>query len=380
MPLLRPLGHVWTLAEIADLPAGEDDTFDRKSGGKLQDADFRKDMGKALSAFANSGGGHIFIGVENDGTVTGCPPIHKGRQRAAEWLNHVIPGLVDYPLHAFRVDEIPAGIVEDHKERVVLIVTIDDSPSAPHQCGFDHVYYYRRGGTSVAAPHQLVDLLRLRSASAVLEVRVTRFTVFTRYETRDYAPSNVDLGVEVRNTSMRVEAKDADIWAGVSGPLLKGVSPLSKGAAVIRLLPGMTCQCGFYGKLDFETPNPEPADWTQQIAAAVPGWTITLRAASDTYAGIERQWSVADLIADGLRFSVDGEPPARQGFLGKGGPRRISRMDNHRCAESTAGGRMNRQARALARRPGRGSIRAGWTGGGQAKGAVYGFISSVRRF
>lgn len=74
----------WTEADIAALPDGEHDYFDRKSGRMLSDPNFEKDMAKALCAFANSGGGYFILGVEDDGTFDGVPltaPTPKGKSR-----------------------------------------------------------------------------------------------------------------------------------------------------------------------------------------------------------------------------------------------------------------------------------------------------------
>jgi hypothetical protein len=51
----------WTEDEIASLPARELDYFDRKSGAIIRDTDFLQKLAKALSAFANSGGGHLRV-------------------------------------------------------------------------------------------------------------------------------------------------------------------------------------------------------------------------------------------------------------------------------------------------------------------------------
>jgi Putative DNA-binding domain len=66
----------WTEAELEALPAEEPDVFERKAG-KLFDekGEFLDTVAKALSAFANSGGGSLIIGVENDGTPDGLPPL-----------------------------------------------------------------------------------------------------------------------------------------------------------------------------------------------------------------------------------------------------------------------------------------------------------------
>lgn len=76
----------WTEAEVFELPAGEQDFFDRKSAvdfpGYLDN--FFNFTANALSAFANSGGGHLILGLKDDGApLTGC--LHLGGQRT-HWL------------------------------------------------------------------------------------------------------------------------------------------------------------------------------------------------------------------------------------------------------------------------------------------------------
>ncbi len=56
--------HKWTEADIDELPRGEHDYFERKSG-QLLDKDkggLLNAIAKAISAFANSGGGHLILG------------------------------------------------------------------------------------------------------------------------------------------------------------------------------------------------------------------------------------------------------------------------------------------------------------------------------
>lgn len=153
----------WSEDDVLGLPSGELDYFDRKSGTILKDADFLKKLAKCVSAFANSGGGHLVIGIRDDGTLDGVPKIYKGRQSAKDWLEQIIPELVSYPLQDFRVHEVdpstPTAIPADN---VVIVVDIGDSESAPHQDTFSKIYYHRVGGHSVPAPHLYLEILRSR--------------------------------------------------------------------------------------------------------------------------------------------------------------------------------------------------------------------------
>ena len=57
------LKEKWTESEIKALPKGEHDYFERKSGDLIEQTFFRDKMSIAVSALANSGGGHILLGV-----------------------------------------------------------------------------------------------------------------------------------------------------------------------------------------------------------------------------------------------------------------------------------------------------------------------------
>jgi hypothetical protein len=155
----------WTEQEVLDLPRGEQDYFDRKSGAILDDSDFREKLGKALSAFANSGGGHIVLGVEDDGCVHGVSAVRKGRARTREWLEQIVPELVEYPLRDFRVHEVePAEGSVIPSGTVLIVIDVGDSALAPHQEASRKIYYHRAGGTSVPARHFYLERLRERSS------------------------------------------------------------------------------------------------------------------------------------------------------------------------------------------------------------------------
>jgi hypothetical protein len=163
-----PKRERWTEAEVAALPSGEHDYFDRKSGALLTSGDFRKDLAKAISAFANSGGGHLVIGVEDDGTFSGVVAL-RGRTATREWLEQVIPTLVSFPLEDFRVHEVePAPQSNIPAGKVILVVDVGDSVLAPHQSESARVYYYREGGHSKPAPHFYLETLRNRLTRPML--------------------------------------------------------------------------------------------------------------------------------------------------------------------------------------------------------------------
>ncbi|MBJ7405027.1 MAG: ATP-binding protein [Bradyrhizobium sp.] len=167
----------WTEEQVNELPAGEHDYFERKSG-MLFDVPDRNSLldkiAKAASAFANSGGGHLILGVTDAGKLDGVPRIWSGRTTTRDWLEQKIPQLLDYRLNDFRVHvvgctastQIPAG-------RDVIVIDFGDSALAPHQSVRDHTYYYRSAGRSLPAPHFYLELLRQRQTSPDLDFELT---------------------------------------------------------------------------------------------------------------------------------------------------------------------------------------------------------------
>lgn len=170
----------WTEADIEALPDGEHDYFERKSGRLFSNpGDLLGALAKALSAMANSGGGHIILGVDDSGIPDGIPPM-QGASPTRDWLEQKTPHLVEYPLSDFRVHVVePALSSRFPSGRQVIVIDVGDSPLAPHQCAHGgsgaskYMYYHRRAGRSEPAPHFYVELLRQRLVGPVLEAALS---------------------------------------------------------------------------------------------------------------------------------------------------------------------------------------------------------------
>lgn len=150
----------WTEEEVLALPSGESDNFDRKSGLLISESNFERKLAKAVSAFSNSRGGHLIIGVRDDGIIDGVDEFHKGRTKTREWLEQKIPFLLAPQIQNFRVHEVkPSEETRIPQGKIVIVIDIGDSELAPHQSTQDHHYYHRSGGHSVPAPHQYLEFL-----------------------------------------------------------------------------------------------------------------------------------------------------------------------------------------------------------------------------
>jgi hypothetical protein len=208
----------WTEESVAALPAGEHDFFDRKSGAMLSDSGFRRDFAKAISAFANSGGGHLLIGVADDGSFDGVEP-NRGRTTTREWLEQLIPDSVADALRHFRVhvverssaSQIPGG-------RDVIVVDVGDSAFAPHQSRVDSTYYWRAGGHSRPAPHFYLESLRRRFVTPVLEPTLVHVRPFACFHTPEGIFAQFRAKFSVQNQGRVATSKWALIPDFAGGP------------------------------------------------------------------------------------------------------------------------------------------------------------------
>ena len=289
----------WTEQEILALESGENDDFDRKSGALLSDKLFRVKLAKALSAFANSSGGHLILGVADDGTIDGVPPMTaKGRTPTREWLEQLVPALTDYPLQDFTVREVVRDPVNSQIPIGVSVIVIDvaDSLLAPHQSKEDHVYYSRQSGHSRPAAHHFVDLLRFRPAKATLD------SIFSSVEVRGINAFQSNLRIEldllftIINESQTVVATHWNLIIDqIEGYLPQyhncyEFTPMSV-LDQIPLLPGM--RIGTRQVLAVQVPlssvQASPAILHEVFAESV---KLRHRASSDTWAGTNKLDSI----------------------------------------------------------------------------------------
>ena len=182
--MAKPVSE-WKEDDVLSLPIGENDTFERK-GARLLDltivnvneGDVLDQLGKQLSAFANTGGGQIIYGLTNAGLVDnrGIARTIKGKQSTKEWLEDVIPTVTDFEVVGFNVFEVQpntngSAIAPD---KSIFVVDVPDSDRAPHQSKRDHKYYVRLGGKSRPASHRLIEDIRNRARHPRLEVHDLR--------------------------------------------------------------------------------------------------------------------------------------------------------------------------------------------------------------
>jgi hypothetical protein len=161
------LGHYqlidqWTEADLHDQLAGEgeSDEYEFKSS-KIGDRDLMKELQVAASAFWNSGGGVLFVGVDDNGNIDGGIRDVVGRQRLRDWVDRVLSRVEPegpYLVKLIYAEGSHSAIAPGH---AVLVVAYGESNNAPHMAP-DKRYYVRAGAHSDPAGHFLVEAIRAR--------------------------------------------------------------------------------------------------------------------------------------------------------------------------------------------------------------------------
>ena len=129
---------------------------DSRTEFKRADDQALPSIAKTLVAFANSSGGDLFLGVEDDGSVTGVGSVKD----ADRWMRQVTQ-LCQTPIEpalSCRVDKVEVD------GQVVLVVNIPAwTPNRPYRSG--HVYLVRAGAESREASRD--ELVRMLQSQAV---------------------------------------------------------------------------------------------------------------------------------------------------------------------------------------------------------------------
>ncbi len=176
---MKPVAE-WNEDDVLSLPHGEFDWLEAKGRRAIdltlptvREADVLENLAKEISAFANSGGGQLILGLANPSNMTnkwavddgGVSTTVKGKISTKEWLEDVLPNLVDFPLTEFNVYPITSkdSNSEILPERALYVIDIQDSPHAPHQSTRDKRYYARVAGKSQPINHRMiVDIIGRR--------------------------------------------------------------------------------------------------------------------------------------------------------------------------------------------------------------------------
>ncbi len=144
------------LQRLIDDKVQESQTLDYKASGALS-RDHRIEICKDVSAFANSAGGQIVYGIQED---DGLPSrIDEGTDAniiTKEWIEQIIDSNIQPRIEGLRIQPVPLA-----DGRNAYVVTVPQATTyAPHQAP-DHRYYFRQNFQTIAGEdYQIRDALR----------------------------------------------------------------------------------------------------------------------------------------------------------------------------------------------------------------------------
>ena len=154
-----------------------------------------KDLLADVSAFANSSGGTILYGIDEDqGEPIACTGIGiNDPQKAIERLNNIIGNSLDPPLRGFNFD-----VIERDDGKRVLVLQINQSPSAPHMLNKGSPKFYSRG----VAGNVPMGCYEIRSAFLAAEGISEKVRIFVRERSRLIQAGEIDFELSGRGQAV----------------------------------------------------------------------------------------------------------------------------------------------------------------------------------
>src|SRR5678809_125863 len=156
------LASISTYADVERLVRNrvpEDLHLEYKSGRPKDINPFKEDIGQDISAFANSDGGTLIIGVsEKDNHPVQIDGIDD-KKLSREQVGQVVATKIRPPIPGLRIFPMPGS-----QNKSVLVVSVPRSDEAPHQ-GSNHKYYRRFEHHNQPLAHHEIEDLRRRQLS-----------------------------------------------------------------------------------------------------------------------------------------------------------------------------------------------------------------------
>jgi hypothetical protein len=287
----------WTEVRLEALLGDELSRFERKSGSLFDtESDLLGKLAKELSAFANSGGGYIVLGVDDNGVPDGVPPTRSARTSTRDWLEQKIPYLVDRPLTDFNVHVVAPGNPSNIPPgKQVIVIEVDDSPIAPHQAVHGgggtqkYMYFHRQAGRSEPAPHRILEQLHQRQLAAKAVVAAERSAQAAERTAETMARQRMDASQPLVVGKLRQVELDergrlfrmhCELYNIGNGPALSVRARLSIYGVEYTLMPEsegcpwelapQTTQTPWHARFQLRSDEPGP----QRIAKSTPGTAV----------------------------------------------------------------------------------------------------------
>ncbi len=111
----------------------------------------KKELAKDVSAFANSGGGYLIIGVDNSYNIIGVEDTIQKRP-IDEWINQILSAHIDPQVFYFDPKVIP---IPD-SDKVIVVIHAPESTKKPHIVTELNNYHIRINDSSKTANHNQI--------------------------------------------------------------------------------------------------------------------------------------------------------------------------------------------------------------------------------
>ncbi|MFA6074621.1 MAG: RNA-binding domain-containing protein [Negativicutes bacterium] len=123
-------------------------------------------IAKSVIAFANTGGGRIFIGVRDDGTITGIDEtqLFVLKDKVANIIHDSISPNVFPEIYSLNLDD-----------KMLMVIQVAPSNSRPHylrSVGIEKSAYVRLGSTNKAADKQMRRMLELQQQNITFDEEI----------------------------------------------------------------------------------------------------------------------------------------------------------------------------------------------------------------
>ena len=170
--------------------------LDYKAAGALADNKI-KEISKDVSAFANSDGGVIIYGIEEQNHVPKSFSFIDGNKITKEWLENKIDGNIQQNIEGLLIHPIR---IDGKLEQTVFIVQIPMSSDAPHING-DKKYYCRHNFKSVPMEEYQVRNLYQRQS-------LTHMTLHSIFCARNPSPNMEIVRLNRLEFQMQISVKN----------------------------------------------------------------------------------------------------------------------------------------------------------------------------
>lgn len=114
----------------------------------------KKELSKDITAFANTSGGYLVIGVDKHYKISGIDPIIQNKS-IDEWINQILSSNLEPQLFYFD----PKVILIPESDKVIVVIHVPESTKKPHIVTEWNNYFIRINDSSKSANHsQIKDM------------------------------------------------------------------------------------------------------------------------------------------------------------------------------------------------------------------------------